>query len=448
MRPVRRQHDPTTAREACGTSVPVRRDLGKHPTRARRLYHRRVPTTLDLEAPPVAQPTSAAPAPSSAHRIEYVDGLRAVAVLAVVLHHVSSNVRVPVDVARFLNEGAHGVDLFFVLSGFCLAFPTLAKLRRTGAATFDVADFGAKRLVRILPPFYLATLAIVALYTIPHLLRHEPPSVQVPAAWDLVASLLFIDGGVHLVNGAFWTLMVEFRWYFAFPLLLALWVRSPRAFGAVGLASFVLYNYTRAHGLDLGTLPGFMLGIVAADLQLGGSATLNWAAHAKRWALPLAAACAALGVAVESTAKIPGFDGNDVVFAYQPTILGWQLAVFFLVVAAGALAPLRRALATKALVATGIASYGIYLVHEPAIEFAVSRIHGVLAFPAGIAAGVGIGFAFWALADRPFMTGRLRRPLVDAIAPLLARAGEMLRLGRQMTLREAVVDEVAVEVCA
>ena len=70
-------------------AVPVRRDLGKHRPGVRPLYHRRVPTTLDLEAPPVAQPTSAAPAQSSAHRIEYVDGLRAVAVLAVVLHHVS-----------------------------------------------------------------------------------------------------------------------------------------------------------------------------------------------------------------------------------------------------------------------------------------------------------------------------------------------------------------------
>jgi peptidoglycan/LPS O-acetylase OafA/YrhL len=424
-------------------AVPARRDLGTHPSGARPLYHRPVTTTLDLETPPVAQPTSAAPAPSSAHRIEYVDGLRAVAVLAVVLHHVSRNVGVSPDAARFLNEGAHGVDLFFVLSGFCLAFPTLAKLRRTGAATFDVADFGAKRLVRILPPFYLATFAIVALYALPRLLRHQPLPAHMPTAWDLAASLLFIDGGVNLVNGAFWTLMVEFRWYFAFPLLLALWVRSPRAFGAVALASFVLYNYTRAHALDLGTLPGFMLGIVAADLQLGGSATRSWAAHAKRWALPLAAVCAALGVAVESTAKIPGFDGNDVVFAYQPTILGWQLAVFFLVVAAGALAPLRRALGVKALVATGVASYGIYLVHEPAIEFAVSRLHGVLAFPAGIAAGVGVGFAFWALADRPFMTEPLRRPLVAAISPLLARAGELLRLGRRMTLREAPVEEAA-----
>ncbi|MDB5042084.1 MAG: hypothetical protein JWN27_2810, partial [Candidatus Eremiobacteraeota bacterium] len=69
--------------------------------------------------------------------------------------------------------------------------------------------------------------------------------------------------------------------------------------------------------------------------------------------------------------------------------------------------------------------------------------HGVLAFPAGIVAGVGVGFAFWWLADRPFMTEPLRRPLVAAISPLLARAGELLGLGRRMTLREVPVEEVA-----
>jgi len=74
-----------------------------------------------------------------------------------------------------------------------------------------------------------------------------------------------------------------------------------------------------------------------------------------RWSLALAAACAGLAVAVESEATIPGLDGSDMV-PYLPTILGWQLAVFFLVVAAGALVPLRRRLSSKALVATGIAS--------------------------------------------------------------------------------------------
>jgi peptidoglycan/LPS O-acetylase OafA/YrhL len=379
---------------------------------------------------------------SRLHRIDYIDGLRAVAVLAVILHHVGRQTGVAGATARIVHEGAHGVDLFFVLSGFCLAFPTLAKIARNGASAFDVADFGAKRLVRILPPFYIATLALIAVFALPHLLRHEAPTVPIPSFGNVVASMLFLDERVHLINGAFWTLMVEFRWYFAFPLLLALWVRAPRAFFAVGLASFVLYHFTRARGVDLGTLPGFMLGIVAADLQLGGAATRGWGAHVKRWAIPAAIASAALGVAVEGQARIPGLDGNDVLFPYQPTILGWQLATFFLVVAAGSMGPLRSLLALKPLVATGIASYGLYLVHEPAIEFVTHRLnHGLVAFGLATGAALAAGFGFWFVAERPFTTGPLRRPLVDWFAPLIARVLAWLGLGRRIEIASPVVDD-------
>ncbi len=380
---------------------------------------------------------------SRPHRIDYIDGLRAVAVLGVILTHVVRHLGLTGASARIVGEGAHGVDLFFVLSGFCLAFPTLVKVGRSGAAAFDVADFGAKRLVRILPPFYIATALLVVMYALPRLWHPHVTSAVVPPLRDLVASLFFLDERVQLINGAFWTLMVEFRWYFAFPLLLLLWVRAPRAFFAVGLASFVLYHFTRARGLDLGTLPGFMLGIVAADLQLGGAATRGWGEHVKRWALPAALACAALGVAVEGQATIPGAAGSDVRFAYQPTILGWQLALFFLVVAAGSLGPLRRGLALRPLVATGIASYGLYLVHEPAIQLVTDRFHGPAAFGLATAAALAAGFAFWFLAERPFTTGPLRRPLVDWLAPRLARVLAWLGLGRRIAIASPVPAEVA-----
>src|ERR1700741_1429019 len=101
------------------------------------------------------------------HRIEYVDGLRAVAVLSVLAEHVTRHSTLAGATARHvLMEGAHGVDLFFVLSGFCLAYPTLAKMREQGRATFGIADFGAKRIVRIVPPFYLATVLLVLIAVI------------------------------------------------------------------------------------------------------------------------------------------------------------------------------------------------------------------------------------------------------------------------------------------
>jgi peptidoglycan/LPS O-acetylase OafA/YrhL len=354
-------------------------------------------------------------------RIEYIDGLRAIAVLSVLATHIainSPNVGGPLYHSAL--EGHHGVDLFFVLSGFCLAYPTLQKWRTGAQTAFRLADFGAKRIVRIVPPFYIASLVLIAVAVALHV-AGRGSSIELPPPVQILESLLFLDGHVQLLNGSFWTLMVEFRWYFLFPVLLAVWLKSPRGFCAIGIASIVLYTFTRARGLDFGTLPGFMLGIVAADIHARARLHDGVATILTRLALPMVFVCAAAGIAVEANAWIPGFDGADVAFAYQPTIVGWQLATFFLVVAAGSLSWLRAILATPALVATGVASYAIYLVHEPIVEFFVHRMPGFPGVCAAAVLALGAGFLFWAVAERPFTTGKLRRPLLGPTGAFVRR---------------------------
>ena len=367
-------------------------------------------------------------------RIDYVDGLRAAAVLGVLISHLATHGFVGNGnvLAHVMNEGAHGVDLFFVISGFCLAYPTLRRWRAEGAR-FDAAEFMTKRIVRICPPFYVATLLMVAV-GIAALAAGRTPPWGVPPALDLVKSLLFLDGHVQLINGAFWTLMVEFRWYFAFPLLLALWLRSPRAFLAVGAASAGLYHLTRAHGLDLGTLPGFMSGIVAADVAVGARLSDRAARAIRRTALPLALIGIWAGVTVEATASIPGFANADVLFPDQPTILGWQAAVFAMVVLGGEVAWLRGALALRPLVAVGVASYAIYLVHEPLVAVAAARFSGATGAVAAAVAALAAGFAFWAVVERPVTAGRLRCPLLDAVRPAVARAFALAGVPRVFTV--------------
>ena len=375
---------------------------------------------LAREAVPCRVQNDARPKPR--HRIDYVDGLRAVAVFTVLVSHIALHAPLSGMPYHALMEGAHGVDLFFVISGFCLAFPTLAKIRASRAdVAFDVTDFGAKRLVRIIPPFYIATAVLLAFVILPHLAMHRTLPDGLPSARSLGASLLFLDDNVQLLNGSFWTLMVEFRWYFVFPFMLWLWIVSPRAFLAAGIASIVLYHLTRARGLDFGTLPGFMLGIVAADVQLAGVRTAGFGPQLRRWAWALIVPAALAGIAYERGATIPGFNRADVAFAYQPTILGWQIACFALVVAAGASATIGALLSLRALVVTGIASYGIYLVHEPVIAFVVAHVHGVTGQVFAGAAALAAGFMFWSLAEIPFTTGPLRAPLLAALRPLVAR---------------------------
>jgi peptidoglycan/LPS O-acetylase OafA/YrhL len=374
-------------------------------------------------------------------RIEYIDGLRGVAVLTVLISHIALHAQnMNPLLYHILQEGSHGVDLFFVLSGFCLAYPALKAWRLRDAVQFDVASYAAKRIVRILPPFYLATGMLLVIALAVRLSGHAG-TLTIPSPGDLLRSLVFLDLHNHLINGSFWTLMVEFRWYFLFPVALMVWFRSPRAFFALAAACVILYTLTRARGLDVGTLPAFLFGIVAADLHLGMHVRPDLARAVRRFALPLAIVCAGIGIAYEGTAMIPGFEGADVAWAYQPTILGWQLATFLFVVAAGALSSVQRLLNLRALVATGIASYAIYLVHEPIVDVMDARFPGPAGWVAGGAIALAVGFGFWASAERPFTTGPLRRPLLNAVEPGVRRCFAFLRTATTVSLR-AAGDEV------
>ncbi len=207
----------------------------------------------------------------------------------------------------------------------------------------------------------------------------------------------------------------------------------------------IIYAFTRARGLDAGTLPGFMLGIVAADLfigaRLGGPAT-TWI---KRSSPAMMVLCAIAGIVAEPSARMPGSDGSDITYAYQPAIVGWQLATFFFVVAVGTSPDVQRALSSKVLVAIGVASYSIYLVHEPLIAAIVG--HGRTPFELALAgtAALAAGFAFWKLAEVPFVAGSLKIPLLSKITPLIDRAFAAFDIPRYLRLPAADVPNAAVK---
>src|SRR5262249_8559529 len=109
--------------------------------------------------------------------------LRAVAALAVVYFHVTSDagLRLPVNI------GAHGVDVFFVISGFIISY--------IGARSPH--NFLLRRVIRIVPFYWAATLVVFVLALLfPHLMRTTQADFN-----QLLCSLLFIpyetaDGGM------------------------------------------------------------------------------------------------------------------------------------------------------------------------------------------------------------------------------------------------------------
>jgi len=167
-----------------------------------------------LAASAKVTPIDAAPR----QRLRYVDGLRACAALAVILDHAALTMpmwhTVPWSSAvpwywlgHVLVDGGHGVDLFFVLSGFCLAYPSLEKWRTTGAASFNVTRFVVHRLVRILPPYYVATGLLLAIATIVALRTgnfHTPGDTAIGLR-DVLGQIFLLDRGVTLASAPYWT---------------------------------------------------------------------------------------------------------------------------------------------------------------------------------------------------------------------------------------------------
>jgi peptidoglycan/LPS O-acetylase OafA/YrhL len=321
-------------------------------------------------------------------RLGYIDGLRAVAVLLVMIFH--ARVHMPgVPLGHLFLEGTHGVDLFFVLSGFCLSLPTLIKLRDARAVRFDLLGFAAKRFLRIFPPYAVAVVLFAGIGT--YAIRH---GFALPAGMrshfeltDVLAELLFFDRMNEHINQSFWSLALEFRWYFIFPVALAIWAARPRALLALIFAAVVASELTRATSTDVGVMPAFLLGIVAAQIRVSD--------HPIAFFAPLIGVAGVVaGLMLEQGYHFP-----------VQTNFGWHVVAFALVVSAGRERWLQALLSQRALIAVGTASYSIYLVHEPIVSATVAslgpRIGVASAMLVAIGLGLAGGFFLWAIVERP-----------------------------------------------
>src|SRR4051812_26016871 len=93
----------------------------------------------------------------NANKFGSLDGLRAIAILAVLWHH-HANYAVPGW--TFTNRGFLGVDLFFIISGFLIVTLLLREIRQT--TTLRLRNFYVRRILRIFPPYYLVLLVVGA----------------------------------------------------------------------------------------------------------------------------------------------------------------------------------------------------------------------------------------------------------------------------------------------
>jgi exopolysaccharide production protein ExoZ len=182
---------------------------------------------------------------AAAGQLESIQLLRAVAALAVVAHHTP----------LFAN-GAWGVDLFFVVSGFIICYVTAE----------SGSQFLRKRVIRVVPLYWLGTLGVFTLALLwPQLLNRSTASVE-----QLVMSLFFIPfekGGVvqpMLFLG--WTLNYEMFFYLLFALSMQISHRYRAAICAGLLLALVVIG--RVVPVD-GVIPRFYTSTLLLEFVFG-----------------------------------------------------------------------------------------------------------------------------------------------------------------------------------
>ena len=307
-----------------------------------------------------------------------IEGLRALAVIAVVVYH-----------ARLfgLHGGFVGVDVFFVVSGYLITRLILGELAKTGR--LSLAAFWGRRARRLLAASALV-VAVTALGT--HLLL--PPLTQRSVVTDVVAAatftsnLVFADRlgsyfGAQLGQSTpspllhYWSLAVEEQFYLCWPLLLALLTRRPRQYrrlllatiATVGVLGFVLAAWMtpRAPSWAFFLLPTRMGELLAGALLAVVGSQVRVIPAAIRAALAWCGLAVIVIACVRFDASMP-WPGTAVLVPVLATMA---------VIVGGSVTRLRwspaRTLRVGGLQWFGRHSYALYLWHWPVLVLAEAR---------------------------------------------------------------------------
>lgn len=356
----------------------------------------------------------------ASHRRD-IDGLRAVAVLAIVAYHAFP---------RWIPGGFVGVDVFFVISGFLI---TGIIARARDERRFSYMRFYLRRARRIVPA-YLVVLAAIAGFALwlelPQVLTWNGATLGVAALF--VANLGFLRGFGYFTPGLqqnpllhLWSLGVEEQFYLVWPLLLAmLSLAALRRFRVMAAVVLLILSLAAAEWFvsHNGSVWSFFLfptraweflagGLLALGATAGprGPVTANAAGGL---GLVLIAGSVAL---LNDSAPFPGLSA-------VPACLGAALVLWS---GTGREPAATGVLRTAPAVGVGLVSYSLYLWHWPALIFArefAQRDLNPWETLAAVALSAGLAVATWRFVEQPWRGRPVARPgrsLALTLSPLL-----------------------------
>lgn len=361
---------------------------------------------------------------SSGQFIPEIDGFRFLAITAVVWTHIvyiftRHGARLQLDPVAdhakiVMERGAYGVEFFFVISGFILAFPFVRHFCH-GGPPVTLGRYYLRRLTRLEPPYILTLIGFYAA----SLFLGESDLTRAQYLPTFLARAFYahtlIYGDLPVLNGVTWTLEVEVQFYLLVPLFVGVFRLPAPVRRSLLLAIVVLWPWISWRTLTAqSSLPAFVhyfaAGFLLADLYLDvlaprpraslGNDFLALAIFSAIWAWPAAE-----------------FE--------RPKILVLLILAFYFVVFRSVL--FRRFFVNPWVTAIGGMCYSLYLLHFPLLVL-VDRLlwkvapalpfsKGVIALGAlGIPAVLLVGGAFYLLVERPCMDSRWPAKLWHYIA--------------------------------
>jgi peptidoglycan/LPS O-acetylase OafA/YrhL len=359
-----------------------------------------------------------------------IQGLRAIAVAAVVLYHAG----IP-----FLHGGYVGVDIFFVISGFLITTHLLSSLEREGRINF--ASFYARRARRILPASFLvlAVTTVVAYFVLPPLQRIGSFQDAIATALYVPNYLFALQGNNYLAESApsayqhYWSLGVEEQFYLIWPALLGVTfflARSRRTLGFV-LGVLVVCSFALCVVLTYRSQPWAFFSLPTRAWELGVGGVAAFAVHGRTRFLssPWAAVAGWLGVL--------GIVASVVMFTESTPFPGFTAALpvlsTALVIVAG-VTPTRfgpaKILSLRPMLFIGLISYSLYLVHWPALVLPQAAVGADSPLPLWATIGIAllcvpVAWLLYRFVEDPARSwkwlrgARPRRTLLSALAASL-----------------------------
>ena len=357
-------------------------------------------------------------------RLKWIDSLRGLAAFAVVLYHVWNRYYPAATTQAHAGQLPHsgwailtlflfgfgylGVNLFFVLSGFCIHLPQARRFRERGSDELKVADFAQRRFWRLYPAYFASlfwtSLCLILLPFLNHLARHAPFSLlQTGDFKNFLVNAFFVQMFFPkslLFNGVYWTLLYELYFYICYPTLL--WICRKAGFSFAFWFLFATELLLIFHPPPVllffaSRLFEWFLGMYLAEM-------VSRPPRIPRFAFPL--------IMVVTVASL--FSGMTWRFHDVLASIGFAALVGVGIQQDGLPDWLER----PQLVKLGLVSYSLYLIHVPMIDIfwngvtiaekyrpAVPHFLVLLSIPASLIAAL----FFFKYFEEPFLRGRPKK---------------------------------------